>query len=94
MCRAQLWHASLRFSAPASGVRAVMVTPTRWGISTISTQYLLNNYSISTHYLHIIYSSSSSHWVTDNFILGSRLEHSLHWTGDCCTHNLRSIDTE
>ena len=22
----------------------------------------------------------------DNFVLGSRLEHQLVWTGDCCTH--------
>ena len=40
-------------------------------------------------YLLIIYSISSTHWVTDNFILGSRVDHNLHWTLDCCTHNLR-----
>ena len=52
MCRAQLWHASLRFSAPASGVRAVMVTPTRHVvIYIIYTIYTISTYTISTHYL-------------------------------------------
>ena len=52
MCRAQLWHASLRFSAPASGVRAVMVTPTRYvDIYIIYTIYTISTYTISTHYL-------------------------------------------
>ena len=61
MCRAQLWHASLRFSAPASGVRAVMVTPTRhvviyiiYTIYTLSKHYLHTIYTLSTHYLHTI----------------------------------------
>ena len=51
MCRAQLWHASLRFSAPASGVRAVMVTPTRHVVIYI----IYTIYTLSKHYLHTIY---------------------------------------
>ena len=30
--------------------------------------------------------SGHHHWTRDNFVLASRLEHQLVWTGDCCTH--------
>ena len=33
-------------------------------------------------------SPASGHWTRDNFVLGSRLEHQLVWTGDCCTHSV------
>ena len=28
------------------------------------------------------------YWQSDNFILGSKLEHQVYWTGDCCTPSL------
>ena len=31
-------------------------------------------------------SPAGGHWTRDNFVLGSRLEHQLVWTGDCCSH--------
>ena len=31
----------------------------------------------------------SSHWTTDNFVIGTHEKQTLHWTGDCCTHTLK-----
>ena len=33
--------------------------------------------------------SDTGYWITDNFIIGTHLDHSVYWTGDCCTHTLR-----
>ena len=65
-CSDQLWHATLQFSAPVSGVRDVMITPT----------------------------SHPGHYLVDNFIIGTQLEHELYWTGDCCTHHLGLVLTD
>ena len=40
----------------------------------------------SSGLLEVVVSPESGNWIRENFVLGTRLEHRLDWSGDCCTH--------